>query len=117
MYSTDNEIKSVFRTLKNKIYKHMIDVSKKVYSDVLDDIVDKYKNTFHRTIKMKAIDVKSDSCAEYNVYSNEKGPKFKTGDHVRISKCKNIFTKLYAPNWSDVFVISNIKKYSCMDIC
>ena len=59
---------------------------------------------------MKAIDVKSDSYAEYNVDSNEKNPKFKVGDHVRISKYENIFAKGYTPNWSeDIFVISKIK--------
>ena len=72
----------------------MTAVSKNVYFHVLDDIVDKYNNTFHKIIKMKPIDVKSDSYAEY-VDSNEKGPKFKVGDHVRISKYKNIFAKVY----------------------
>ena len=68
-------------------------VSKNVYFDVLDDIVDKYNNTVHRSIKMEPIYVTSDSYAEYNEDSNEKDPKFKVGDHVRISKCKNIFAK------------------------
>ena len=72
--------------------------SKTVYFDVLDDIVDEYSNTYHRTIKVKAIHVKSDSFAKYNEESNEKDPKFKVGDHVRISKYKNIFAKGYAPN-------------------
>ena len=68
MYSTHNEGKLVvaeifIRTLKNKIHKHVAAVSKNVYFDVLDDIVDEYNNTYHRTIKMKAIDVKSDSFA------------------------------------------------------
>ena len=58
---------------------------------------------------MKPTDIKSNSYAEYNVESNEKDPKFKIGDHVRISKYKNIFSKGYAPNWSEVFVISKIK--------
>ena len=103
MYSTHNEGKSVvaerfIRTLKNKIYKHMTIVSKNVYFDVLDDIVDKYNNTYQKTIKMKPINVKSDSFAEYNGESNEKDPKFKVGDHVRISKYKNVFAKGYAPN-------------------
>ena len=71
---------------------------KKCYFDVLDDIVDEYNNTYHKTIKMKPIDVKSDSFAEYNEESNEKGPKFKVGDHVRISKFKNVFVKGYTPN-------------------
>ena len=115
MHSTYNEGKSVeaerfIRTLKNKIYKHMAAISKNVYFDVLDDIVRKYNNSYHRTIKMKPIDVKSDSFAEYNEESNEKDPKFKVGDHVRISKYKNIFAKAYAPNWSEeIFVVKKIK--------
>ena len=97
-YSTYNERKSLIaerfiRTLKNKIYKHMTAISKNVYYDALDDIVNKYNNTVHRTIKMKPIDVINDSLAEYNEESNEKDPKFKVGDHVRISKYKNIFVK------------------------
>ena len=68
-YSTYNEGKSVvaerfIRTLKNKIFKHMTAISKNVYFNVLDDIVNKYKNTIHRTIKMKPIDVTGDSYAE-----------------------------------------------------
>ena len=63
MYSTNNEGKSVIaerfiRTLKNKIYKYMTSISKNVYIDKLDDIVNKYKNTYHRTIKIKHVDVK-----------------------------------------------------------
>ena len=114
MYSTFNEGKSVVAerfigTLKNKIYKHMTAISKNVYYDALDDIVNKYSNTVHRTIKMKPIDVTNDSFAEYNEESNKKDPKFKVGDHVRISKYKNIFAKGYAPNWSEeVFVINKI---------
>ena len=115
MYSTHNEGKSVvaerfIRTLKNKIFKHMTAISKNVYFDVLDDIVNKYNNTVHRTIKMKPIDVTDDSYAEYNEDSNKKDPKFKVGGHVRISKYKNIFAKGYTQNWSEeVFVVSKIK--------
>ena len=59
---------------------------------------------------MKPIDFTSDSCAEYNEDSNEKIPKFKVSDHVRISKYKNIFAKGYTQNWSEeVFVVSKIK--------
>ena len=77
---------------------------------MLDDIVNKYNNTVHKTIKMKPIDVTSDSYAEYNEDSNVTKPKFKVGDHVRISKYKNIFAKGYTPNWSEeVFVVSKIK--------
>ena len=80
MYSTFNGWKSAvaekfIKTLKNKIFKHMGVVSKSIYFDVSDDIVDNYNNTFHRIIGMKPIDVKSDSYAEYNGDSNEKDPK------------------------------------------
>ena len=82
MYSTFNEGKSVvaerfIRTLKNKIFKHMSTISKNVYIDVLNDIVNKYNNTVHRTIKIKTIDVTGDSSVEYNEDFNKKGPKFK----------------------------------------
>ena len=75
MCSTYNEAKSLvaeifIRTLKSKVFKHMTAVSKNVYFDVLDDIVNKYNNTVHRTIKMKPIGVTSDSCTEYNGDSN-----------------------------------------------
>ena len=115
MYSTYNEGKPVVgerftKTLKNKIFKHMTAVSKSVYFDVLDDIVDNYNNTFHRIIGMKPIDVKYGSYAEYSVDSNGKDPKFKVRDHVRILKYKNIFTKECNPNWSEeAFVIRKIK--------
>ena len=114
MYST-HEGKSVvaersIRTLKNKIYKHMAAISKNVYFDVLSDIVDEYNNAYHKTIKMKPIDVKIDSFPEYNEESNEKDAKFKAGDHVTISKYKNIFAKGYAPNWSEeMFVVKKVK--------
>ena len=85
-------------------------VSKNVYFDVLEDIVNKYNNKVHRTITMKLIDVTSDSYAEYNEESNKKYPKFKVGDCGRISKYKNIFAKGYTQNWSEeVFIISKIK--------
>ena len=115
MYSTCNEGKSVvaerfIRTLKNKFFKDMTAISKNVYSDVLDDIFDKYNNTIHKTIKMKTIDVTDDSYTEYNEDFNKNDPKFKVGDHVRISKHKIIFAKGYNPNWSEeFFVVSNIK--------
>ena len=84
-------------------------ISKNVYFDVLDDIVNKYNNTVHKTIKTKPIDVTDDSLAEYNEESNKKDPKFKVGDHVRISKYKNIFAKVYFPYWSEeVFVINKV---------
>ena len=98
MYSAHNEGKSfvaerLIKTLKSKIYKYKTAISKNVYFNVLDDIVDEYNNIYQRTIKIKPIDVKDDSFAEYNEEYNEKDPKFKIGDHVRISKYKNIITK------------------------
>ena len=115
MYSTPNEGNSVvperfIRDLKNKINKYMTVVSKNVYFNVLNDIVDEYNKTYHKTIKKKPIDVKNDSFAEYNEESNKKDPKFKVGNHVRMLKYKNIFAKVYAPNWSkEIFVISKIQ--------
>ena len=96
MYSTYNEGKSVvaerfIRTLKNKIFKHMTAISKNAYFDVLDNNLNKYNNKVHRSIKMKRTDVTSNSYAEYNEDLNKKDPKFKVGDHVRISKYENIF--------------------------
>ena len=104
MYSTYNEGRSavaekIIRTLKNKVYKNMAAISKNVYFDVLSDIVDEYNNTYLKTIKMEPID----SFAEYNEESNEKDPKYKVSDHVRISKYKDIFGKEDAPNWSEEF--------------
>ena len=115
MYSTHNEGKSVvaersIRTLKNKIYKYMTSISKNVYIDKLDDIVNEYNNTYHTTIKMKNIDVKGNTYINIDKDVNDKDPKFKVGDHLRISKYKNIFAKGYTPNWSEeVFVIKEIK--------
>ena len=115
MYSTHNEEKSVvaerlIRTLKNKIYKYMTSISKNVYIDKLDDIVNEYNNTCHRTIKTKPIDVKDNTCIDFGKEFNDNDPKFKAGDHVRISKYKNIFANEYTPNWSEeVFANKKIK--------
>ena len=94
MYSMNNEGKYVvaekfIRTLKSKIYKYMTSISKNVYIDKLNAIVNKYNNTYHTTIKMKYINT--------NKEINDKDPKFKVGDYVRISKYKNKFaTGVYA---------------------
>ena len=81
MYSTHNEGKSIVakifvRTLKNKIYKHMTSISKNVYIDKLGDTVKKYNNTYHRTIKMKPVDIKSKTYINFNKENNYKDPKF-----------------------------------------
>ena len=106
MSSTHNEGKSVvaerfIRTLKSKIYKYITSISKNVYIDKLDDIVDECNNTYHPTIKMKPIDVKDNTDINTSKEINNKDPKFKVGDYVRISKYKNIFAKGYMPNWSE----------------
>ena len=110
MYLVHNEEKSVvaerfIKTLKTKIYKYMTSISKNVYIDKLDDIVNKYNNTY-RTVKMKPVDVKDNTYIDSSKEVDDKDPKFKVVDHVRISKCKNIFAKGYTPNWSkEIFVI------------
>ena len=106
MYSTHNEGKSVvaerfIRTLKNKIYKYMTSISKKIYIDKLDDIVNEYNNTYHRATKMEPVNVNN------NTYINIDK---EVVDHVRISTYKEVFAKGYTPNWSkEIFVIKKFK--------
>ena len=115
MYSANNEGKSVvaerfIRTLKSKLYKYMTSISKNVYIDKLNAIVNKYNNTYHTMIKMKPIDAKDNTYINTSKKINYKNPKFKVGDYVRISKYKNIFAKAYMLNWSEeVFVVDKIK--------
>ena len=91
-------------------YKYMTSISKHVYIDKLNDIVHKYNNTYHRTIKMKPVDVKSNTYIESSKEINNKDPKFEIGDTVRILDYKNIFVKCYTPNWyEEVFVIKKVK--------
>ena len=105
MYSIHIEGKSVtaerfIRTLKTKIYKWMTLVSKNVYIGKLE---------------MKPVDVKDNIYIDFKKEVNDKDPKFKVGDHVRISKYKNIFAKEIGltPNWSEeAFVINKIKNTS-----
>ena len=88
----------------------MTAISKNVYTDQLDDIVNEYNNTYHRTIKMKPIDVKDNTYIDFKKDTNDKNPIFKVGDHVRISKYKNIFAKGYMPNWlEEIIIIKKIK--------
>ena len=115
MYSTNNEGKSVavegfIRTLKNKIYKCMTSRSKNLYVDKLDEKINKFNNTYHRTIKKKPADVNPSMHINFNKENYDKDPKFKIGDIVRISKYKNIFAKGFVPNWSEeVFMFKRIK--------
>ena len=88
----------------------MTSISKNVCIDKLDGIVNKYNNTYHKTIKMKPIDIKQSTYFESSKETNYQEPKFKTGDIVRILKYKNIFPKGYVPNWSEeVFMIKKVK--------
>ena len=115
IHLTHNERKSVLaerfiRTFTNKIYKSMTSVSINLYIDKLDDIVNKYKNKYHRTIKMNTVDVKSSKYIYFGIKNNDKDPKFKVGDHVNITKYKNIFEKGYPLNWSEeAFVIKKVE--------
>ena len=78
--------------------------------NVLDDIVKNYNNTIHNSIKMKPKDDKNDNLIKYFEEFNKKNPKFEIGDHVRISKYKNVFSKGYLPNWSEeIFIINKVK--------
>ena len=81
-----------------------------MYIDKLDDIVNKYNNTYHITIKMKPVDVNLSTYIDFNKENINEDPKFKVGDHIRISKYENIFAKGYVRNWSEeVFVIRKVK--------
>ena len=115
MYSIHYEGKSVvagrfIRTFKTKIYRYMTSISKTLYINKLDDIVNEFNNTYRRTIKMKPVDVKDNTYIDFKKEVNDKDPKFKVSDHIRISKYKNIFAKGYTPNWSEeVSVIKKVK--------
>ena len=88
----------------------MTSISKTLYINKLDDIVNEFNNTYRRTIKMKPVDVKDNTYIDFKKEVNDKDPKFKVDDHVRISKYKNIFAKGYGPNWSEeIFVIKKVK--------
>ena len=98
MYSTKKEGKSVIakrfiRTLNCKIYKCMTSISKIVYIDELDNIVKKYNNAYHTSIKIKLVDIKDNTYIDFKKEINDKNPKFKVGCHVRTSKYKSILLK------------------------
>ena len=104
-----NAFQSILDSSKRKPKKVWINQGSEFYNSHLKNFFRgyEYNNTYHRTIKMKPIDVKGDTFAEYNEESNEKDPKLKIGDNVRISKQKKFFAKGYTPNWSEkVFVTS-----------
>ena len=98
----------------------MTSISKNVYIDKLDDIVDEYDNTYHRAVKIKSVDSKDNTCIDFKKEVNDRDPKFKVGDHVRISKYKNIFAKGYTPNWSEEekmpLVYQNFSKFTFTEV-
>ena len=90
-HSAYNELRSVvaqrfIRTLKRSIYKYMTSISKYVCIDKLDDIFNEYNSTYHRTIKMKPVDVKWNAYIDFDGINNNKDPKFEVGNYGRISK-------------------------------
>ena len=110
MYSTNNEEKFVIaerfiKTLKTRIYKYMTAISKNVYIDKLDDILKEYNNRYHTSIKMKPVNVMDNTYIDFKKEINHKDPKFKVGDHVRISKYKSIFGKGYMPIGQKKFLV------------
>ena len=85
----------------------MTSISKDMY---IDKLINKYNKTYHRAIKMKRVDVNPSMYIDFNKENNNNGPKFKVGNHVRMSKYKNMFARDYIPNWSEVFAIKKVKK-------
>ena len=86
----------------------------------LNDIGNEYNNSYHKAIKMKPADVKNNAYIDFVKEVNDRDPKFKFDNHVRISKCENIFAKGYTSNWSEeVPLIKEVKNYvhGHMDIC
>ena len=87
----------------------MTSVSKNMYIDKIDDVVNKYNNTYHSTIKTKPVDVRSSTYIDFGTKTDKKKDRFEVGDHVKISKYKRFFAKVYSPNWSEeVFVIKKV---------
>ena len=88
----------------------MISIFKNLYIGKLDNIVNKYNNTYDSTIKMKSVDAKSSTYIDFDKRKNKKDLKFKVDDRKRISKYENIFAKGYVPNLPEhVFVIKKVK--------
>ena len=96
--------------LKNIIYKYITSIKKNVHIDKSNDIVDKHNNIYHRTIKMRPVDVKKkNTYINSSIETIDQNPKFKIGDIVRVSNYKKSFSIGWVPNWSEgVFVINNV---------
>ena len=116
IHSAHNELKPAvaekfMRKFNNEIYKYITSVLKNVYTNnELDDIVNKCNNRYHIAIKMKSFDIETGTHVDLHIEEDDADPKFKVGDHIRISKYKNIFAKDYIPNCSEeVIVIKKLK--------
>ena len=113
MYSTHNEGKSVIgerfiKTLKTKIYKTITANDIKSYLLYLNKLVDQYNNTYHHSVNKKPINTDYFALTEKSE-TNNKAPKFKVNDRVRITKYNNIFSKHYTKNWSrETFIIDSV---------
>ena len=120
--SFDKNFWQVLTSFKTYFSKDMSPLSSNVYINKLTDIVKKYNNANHRTIKMKPVDRKSKTYIMFNKDNNYKDPKFIDGDYMKISQYKNIFTNVYVPNRSKgVFVVNKVKNavpwiYSIQDL-
>ena len=88
-------LRDLLELLKLKSINTWLKYQKNVYTDKSSDIVNKSNNTYHSTIKMKPVDVKDNTYFNFSKESNNKDPKFKVDDCVRISKYKSIFAKSY----------------------
>ena len=92
------------------MYKCMTLISSNLSIDKVADTTNKYNNAYHSKIKMNSVDVESSTHIDFVVEKNGENPKLEVGDHVRISKYKNIFAKGYVQNWSEeVFMIKKVK--------
>ena len=108
-------LKHLLEFKKKKIHKDKISISKNRHIDKLDDIVNKYNNTYHSPIKMKPVDVKSNTYIEFSKHINNKDPKFKIDDIVRISKNKNILQNVALQIRPKMFLCLKVKN-TAMDI-
>ena len=88
-----------------KVYKYMTSISKNMYINKLDDMVNRYNNTYHSTIKINPADIKSSTYINFNKEKNKEDHKFEVADDVRISKYENIFSKGYTSNWYEEIVL------------
>ena len=103
-------MKDLSEPKRTKIINTCLQYQKNVYIDTLDNMVNKYNNTYHRTIKMKLVDVKPSIYIDFSKENNKERLKFKVGYHKRISRYKKILTKDYVPDWSEGLFVTTKDK-------